>query len=115
MLTILTGRAETTCQISMDCLNMGHYFSGYQYGSPVKNEKSGQLLKLLAETGLKKEEIVYVGDAVSDTLACKSVDVTCLSAAWAKTARIDELEKINPGLVFRSVDDMKIYIAKNLL
>ena len=115
LLTILTGRAETTCQISMECLNMGHYFSRYQYGSPVKNDKCAQLLKLMEETGLTRDEIVYVGDAVSDAEACKAANVTCLSAAWAKTARIGELERINPGLIFRSVEEMQNYISEHLL
>lgn len=114
ILTILTGRAETTCQISMKCLNMGHYFSAFQYGSPEKNDKCGHLSKLLADNGLRKDEVLYIGDAVSDATASQQAGVTCLSAAWAKSARINELEKINPGLVFRTVEDMKNYLAEKL-
>lgn len=114
ILTILTGRAETTCQISMDVLKMGHYFSIFQYGSPEKNDKCAHLLKLLADTGLQKEEIYYVGDAVSDAESSIAAGVTCLSAAWAKTARVDELEKVNPGLVFRSVEAMQKYLQKEI-
>jgi phosphoglycolate phosphatase len=110
-MTILTGRSETTCQISMECLNMGHYFSKFQYGSPEKSDKSDHFLKLLKDTGLKREEILYIGDAVSDVTACRKAEITCLSAAWASSARVDELEKINPGLVFYSVEDMKKYLA----
>lgn len=113
-MTILTGRSETTCQISMECLNMGHYFSSFQYGSPEKNDKCGHLLKLLADTGLNNDEILYIGDAVSDATACQAAGVTCLSAAWASSARVEELEKINPGLVFRSVDAIKNYLAEKL-
>ena len=93
---------------------MGHYFSSFQYGSPEKNDKCGHLLKLLSDTGLNKEEILYIGDAVSDATACKAAGVTCLSAAWASSARIEELEKVNPGLVFRAVDDMKKYLEEIL-
>ena len=100
--------------ISMECLNMGHYFSAFQYGSPEKNDKCGHLLKLLADTGLKSDEILYIGDAVSDVTACKAANVKCLAAAWASSARVEELEKINPGLVFRSVDDLKTYLSGEL-
>ena len=109
-MTILTGRSETTCQISMECLKMGHYFSRFQYGSPEKNDKCGHLLKLLQDTGLQKDEILYIGDALSDITACKAAGITCLSAAWASSARINELEKNNPGLVFYSVESMKDYL-----
>ena len=98
----------------MECLNMGHYFSAFQYGSPEKNDKCGHLLKLLADTGLKSDEILYIGDAVSDVTACKAANVKCLAAAWASSARVEELEKINPGLVFRSVDDLKTYLSGEL-
>ena len=112
-MTILTGRSEETCKISMECLNMGHYFSGFQYGSAEKNDKCAQLLKLISEPGLKNDEIVYVGDAVSDATSSQAAGVKCLSAAWAKSARLDELEKINPGLVFRTVEDLKKYFREN--
>ena len=109
-LSILTGRSEITCQISMEVLDMGKYFTSFQYGSPEKNDKTGHLLKLLREKSLAPEELLYIGDAVSDAEASIRAGVKCLCAAWAKTARIAELEKINPGLVFTSVQDMQDYI-----
>ena len=111
-LSILTGRSETTCQISMEVLGLGGYFSAFQYGSPEKNDKTGQLLKLMREKNLKNDELFYIGDAVSDVLACHRAQVRCLAAAWAKSARVAELENINPGLVFTSVESMQCYIDK---
>lgn len=111
---VLTGRSETTCHISLECLDMEKYFDFFYYGDPNKNDKSGQLLSIIDKYGLAHDELAYVGDAVSDVLACHKADVKCYAAAWAKTARIDELEKLNPGLVFRSVEDMQTAIAENL-
>lgn len=113
-MSIITGRSETTCNISLDFLDMKHFFLSAQYGSPEKNDKCAQLTGVIQKYALKPEELVYIGDAVSDVTACRRAGVTCLSAAWAKTARISELEEINPGLVFRSVGDMQKYIAKNI-
>ena len=110
-MALLTGRSETTAQISMDFLNIGHYFSDFKYGSPVKSDKSAQMRELLAENNLQPDEMFYIGDAVSDAESSHRADVRCLSAAWAKSARIDGLEKINPGLVFRTVKEMQDYIA----
>ena len=58
--------------------------------------------------------MAYVGDAVSDAEACIRAGVDCLSAAWAKSARIDELEKINPGKVFRTVESMRNYLTDKI-
>lgn len=109
-LTILTGRSETTCKISMDFLKLNEYFESVQNGSPERNDKAAQLRKLLVEYNLKPEELAYVGDAVSDAQSCINAGVDCLSAAWAKSARVAELEKINPGKVFTTVKAMQDYL-----
>lgn len=113
-ISILTGRSETTCNISMDFLDMGKYFCGFKYGSPEKNDKAGQLRELLKEHNLAADELLYIGDAVSDVVACRNAGVVCLVAGWASSARLAELEKINPGLVFRSVDDMISWLRERL-
>ena len=112
--TILTGRSETTCNISLEVLGLEKYFVDMQYGSPEKNDKAAQMLNLLEKFDLQRDEIVYVGDAVSDAEAAHRAGVKCLSAAWAKTARIAELEKVNPGLVFTEVGAMQKYLAERI-
>ena len=111
ILTVLTGRSETTCRISLKQLKLEKYFDDIQNGSPEKNDKSAQMLNLLKKYNLQAHEMVYIGDAVSDAESSFRAGVKCLSAAWAKSARIGELEKINPGLVFTTVEDMKQYLT----
>ena len=53
--------------------------------------------------GFKSNEMIYVGDAVSDIEACNSVKIQCLSAAWAASTDCEQLEKYNSGYVFSSV------------
>ena len=111
-LAIVTGRSETTCKISMEYLDLQKYFSVYHTGSPERNDKSAQLLKLMNDNNLQRDEIVYIGDAVSDVEACQKINIKCLAAAWAKSARVSQLEAINPGLVFQNVKDMQEYMRK---
>ena len=111
---ILTGRSEITCNISLDFLGMQKYFSGAKYGSPEKNDKAAQLCELMEEHHLAPEEIIYIGDAVSDVTACRKAGVVCLSAAWASSARLKELNEVNPGLIFTSVSEMQHYLADKL-
>lgn len=113
-LGIVTGRSETTCNISLEFLKMTGYFDFFYYGDTNKNDKAGQLLDIMEKNSLQSDEIAYVGDAVSDVQACQRANVRCYAAAWAKSARIAELEKINPGFVFRSVAEMQSAIAENL-
>ncbi|MBE6398587.1 MAG: HAD family hydrolase [Lentisphaerae bacterium] len=108
--SIVTGRSETTCQISVEVLQLQGIFTDFQYGAAQRNDKSAQLQLLMDKYDLSADEILYVGDAVSDAEACHAAGVKCLSAAWAKSARIAELEKINPGLVFRTVEAMIDYL-----
>ena len=109
-LAILTGRSSTTCNISVECLDLQKYFCTYLNGSPEKTDKSGQMRQLMSDYGLTSEEMLYIGDAVSDAESSHRANVKCLSAAWAGSARISELQKINPGLVFTTVEAMRDYL-----
>ena len=113
-LAILTGRSDTTCRISMEYLDLKKYFITFRTGSPERNDKTAQLKQLAADYDLALDELIYVGDAVSDATACHAAQVKCLSAAWAKSARIPELEKINPGLVFTGVAKLQKYLVGQL-
>jgi phosphoglycolate phosphatase len=113
-MSILTGRSETTCNISVEVLHLEKYFIDFQYGSLYRNEKSDQLRSLMNKYALKPDEIVYIGDAVSDVEACRAAGVKCFSAAWAKSARLAELEQINPGLVFHSPDALIGYLQEHI-
>ena len=113
-LSILTGRSEATCKISMDFLKLNDYFESFQTGSSERNDKTAQLLKIIEETGIAPEELAYVGDAVSDAEASIRAGVDCLSAAWAKSARVPELNRINPGKVFTTVKDMQEYLISRI-
>jgi len=44
--------------------------------------KADALRRLLKEHGLKKDEIVYVGDETRDIEACKALGVKCVSVSW---------------------------------
>ena len=113
MLTVLTGRWNRTCDFSMDFLQLKEYFQRYYYGEMLNTDKSRQMLNLAEDFQLAKDEILYIGDTVSDVESCRRAGIKCLSAAWTSTSRIADLEKANPGLVFTSVDAMQKYIAAN--
>lgn len=111
-LGLLTGRCETTCQITMKYFKMDTWFESVQTGSPIRNDKAAQLLELQRRFHLQPEELLYVGDTVSDAESSHEAGVRCLSAAWGSFTCLDELNKVNPGLVFTSISAMKNWLDK---
>lgn len=68
------------------------------------------IIKLLKKYCINKNEFCYVGDALSDVVACREVSVTCLSAAWSNSVDLKELKKINPNHIFNDVCSLKIFL-----
>jgi len=104
---LITGKGKGSCQITLQWFEMENYFDRIETGSPEKNRKSEAMNSLLVEYKLNPNEMVYVGDAVSDILFCQQTGVKCLSAAWAKSADFAVLEKYNKGNVFESISSLK--------
>ncbi len=107
---LITGKGKGSCRITLQWFAMEKYFDRIETGSPEKNRKSEAMNNLLTEYKLNPNEMVYVGDTVSDILFCQQTGVKCLSAAWAKSADLTVLEKYNEGNVFQSISSLKEYL-----
>ena len=67
-------------------------------GSDTARRKEEKIKILLKKFSLKKEEIIYVGDTVSDIKACKSVGVKIIAASWGYQSRA-RLAKYDPDFI----------------
>ena len=114
ILTILTGRSAITADISLEYLKIKDYFSFVQTGRAESTDKSFQLKLLMEKYSLTAEEVLYIGDGVSDVLSSRKANIKCLSAAWAKSARMEALKKVNGSLLFTSVKDMQKFLEEKL-
>lgn len=103
LVALVTGKGSRSCSITLGKFGMNAYFDCIETGSPHKNRKSEAINNLLEKYHLQVNELVYVGDTVSDVLACRKAGVECLSAAWADGVVIEELEKVNTKNIVRSV------------
>jgi phosphoglycolate phosphatase len=72
------------------------------------------IIKLLKRYCINKDEFCYVGDALSDVVACREVSVTCLSAAWSNGVGLEELKKINPNHIFNDVCSLKRFLERTI-
>jgi len=113
-LALVTGRSPETCEISLRLLRLKPFFGVIRTGAPERNDKSAQLLEVASSLGIKPEESLYVGDAASDAEASFRAGVPCFSAAWAKSARIPDLKRVNPDHLFTSVADLHRELLKEI-
>lgn len=104
---LVTGKGNSSCSITLDKFKMKDCFDRIETGSPYENRKPEAICNLLREYNLQHNEALYIGDTVSDVLVCKQIGIECLSAAWAKNVRFEQLEEVNTGNVIKSVSELK--------
>lgn len=112
-LGLVTGKGENCCNITLQKLQLEKSFDDVLTGSEYYNNKADNMLQLMNKYALKTNEILYIGDAVSDVLACRTIGVICVTAAWKKISTIElkELKDINSDLLFVNVTDLHEYIS----
>lgn len=113
ILALVTGKGEKSCRISLKELGLEHMFDAICYGSEKAPNKKENIEGLLKEYDVSRDQVCYVGDAVSDIRACQEAGVTCFSAAWQECSDIALLEKENPGRVCSSVENLCQFIVRD--
>lgn len=103
IVVLITGKGIRSCDITLKQFGMDGCFDRIETGSSEKNRKSEAMKDISLYSGFRSNEMIYVGDTVSDIEACYSVKIQCLSAAWAASTDCEQLEKYNSGYVFSSV------------
>lgn len=111
---LITGKGQKSCCISLKKLGMENCFSDIMVGNETRPNKEEAILKLLEKYSVKNEEFYYVGDALSDVMACQEAKVACLSAAWSHSVELEELKKINSENVFLSISDLKNFLEAKI-
>lgn len=103
LIALVTGKGEKSCAITLRQFNMDTCFDKVKTGNPFKNNKAENFRELLADYKLQPDEMIYIGDTVSDIVSCREVGIRCLSASWI-TSCLDaqKLEAHNAGNVFYS-------------
>jgi phosphoglycolate phosphatase len=111
---LITGKGQKSCNISLKRLGMENYFSDIMVGHELRPNKGESILKVLEKYSIKNEEFCYVGDALSDVMACREVKVICLSAAWSNSVELEELKNINSNYIFKSISDLKSFLESKI-
>jgi HAD superfamily hydrolase (TIGR01549 family) len=107
---MITGKSAPATAITLRKYGLDRYFSILETGSPKGHNKRKSLERILERHPIALEECLYIGDEPGDIRFCREAGLTIASAAWASTAQVEELEKLNPGLVFRSMEELEKWI-----
>ena len=114
-IAMVTGKGKYSTDISLKHFEITHYFEIIETGSasgPRKAEGIQVVLNLLSD--IKKEEIIYVGDAPGDILASRKAGIPVIAAAWADTAEPEKLKELNPDELFYNIRDFTNWISDRI-
>ena len=110
---LITGKGEKSCSITLKQFEMDRCFDEIETGSPEKNRKSEAIKGLLIKHNLSFDEVIYIGDTVSDIKSCHEVGIKCLSAAWVASSKtIQQLELYNKENVFYSIKSLRDFLIR---
>jgi HAD superfamily hydrolase (TIGR01549 family) len=107
---MITGKSAQATAITLRKYGLDRFFSLLETGSPEGHNKRSSLEHILQNHPVTLDDCLYIGDEPSDIHFCREAGLTIASAAWASTAQVKELEELNPGLVFRSMEKLEKWI-----
>lgn len=114
-IAMVTGKGKRSTNITLQKFGITHLFEKIEtghIGGARKPEGIKAVLDYFHE--LNKDEIVYVGDAPNDIIACNQVGISVIAAAWAETAEPERLSELKPDEIFYSIDDFTNWINSNV-
>lgn len=107
-LSIYTGKGRDSAVITLKHLGIFDYFDMIVTGDDVEEHKPSPegILKFIDGFKLDKENVLMIGDAVSDIKAARSAGVKVASVLWDSYAK-SEVLKHESDFVFHSVQELR--------
>ncbi len=113
-LAIASGKGKESSEMSLQRFNIASYFSIVKNGSLDGKQKPADIDSIVESFGtVTKEETIYVGDSASDIKDSCKAGVPVVAAAWAPSAKADELKEEHPDELFNSVTDFADWLYAN--
>jgi phosphoglycolate phosphatase/pyrophosphatase PpaX len=106
-LGLVTGKGLKSLQITLEIFGLEHVFDAVEAGSPYRANKPEGLRNILQKLHLQPQDAVYIGDALSDIHATRSVSIPIFSAAWASTAEPEKLKTAKPDKILFSITELR--------
>ena len=113
-LAMVTGKGIHSTKLSLKQFGLAQYFDVLETGSPNGPNKVNGIRSVINRLKVDIHESLYIGDAPSDIVYCQEIGIPIAAAAWASTADAEELERLNPNWLFRSVDEFSKWILDHI-
>lgn len=114
-IAMVTGKGKQSTDISLKHFELTHFFETIETGSPKGARKAeGIQIVLDSLSEIRKEEVIYVGDAPNDIIASKKVRIPVVAAAWADTAELKKLIELKPEEIFYTITDFSNWLYGNI-
>ena len=114
-IAMVTGKGPRSTELSLKKFGLTSYFDIVETGSPHGPRKAEGIREVLSQwPTLHKEEIIYIGDAPSDTTASRAAGIAMIAAAWAPTAEPDTLSASKPDELFYTVKDLTSWLLPKI-
>ncbi|MDR1384534.1 MAG: HAD family hydrolase [Planctomycetaceae bacterium] len=114
-LALVTGKGLPALKITLNVFQMENIFDAIEIGSPTGPNKPVGLRNVLQKLNLQPHEAIYIGDAITDITATKSVSIPIISAAWASTAEIERQKANQPDKICFSIAELKEELLSRIL
>lgn len=110
-LALVTGKSEQSARLSLEYLSLGGLFEFVAGGSVEGVIKAGQLQCLAEATGVRPDDVAYVGDSTSDMEQAATAGVVGLGAGWSSYADEALLSAAGAAEVFGTVASLAAYMS----
>lgn len=112
ILALVTGKGKSSCDLSLSYYGLEGCFDKIETGSPHGPCKVEGIQRVLDCFGLKPENVIYAGDAVSDIHSARKAGISIMSVVWGSYADVEEIKKWNPDRLFYAVSEFKLYLEE---
>jgi phosphoglycolate phosphatase/pyrophosphatase PpaX len=108
-IAMVTGKGRKSTDITLEQFEIAGLFEWVETGSIKGGRKAEGITYVIEHFNIKPEEAYYIGDAPSDIMAARQAGVGMISAAWSDMVEVDELEKLKPDKLFRTIEEFKVF------
>jgi pyrophosphatase PpaX len=114
-LGVFTGKGRSTTLITLDKIGITKYFDMIVTGTDVINHKpsSEGIKKIIDSFSLKPDQVLMVGDAVSDIKAAHEAGVSIAAVVWDSYAK-EKVMGMKVDYLFHSVEEFARWLQTHI-
>ncbi len=110
-LAIITGKSDETLEVSLTHYGIAQYFDLAFTGGFNGSIKPECIAKVLEAWNMKPEDVLYVGDAITDVFDSRKAGVLPITARWSRLSpTMEELKDAKQDLYFNTIQELSDWL-----